>query len=69
MKANYIMVTWNRLDAAETVLGFLGSDRTVYSNFKRKEQETYMHDIAIIRQKEFSIWTLENIAGVYRSIC
>ena len=37
MKANYIMVTWNSLDAAETVLGFLGSDRIVYSNFKREE--------------------------------
>jgi hypothetical protein len=30
------------LDAAETVLGFFGFDRTAYSNFKKKIKENGM---------------------------
>jgi hypothetical protein len=29
------------LDAAETVLGFFGFDRTVYNNFKKKGRKWY----------------------------
>jgi len=48
------------LDAAETVLGFLGFDRTVYSNIKKKNGRRKWYDeIREERTKDIQTGMLE----------
>jgi hypothetical protein len=43
------------LDAAETALGFLGFDRTVYSNYKKKKRRKWYEEL---REEQTTIMKL-----------
>ena len=47
------------LDAAETVLGFFGFDRTVYSNFKKKKGRKWYEELREERTRDIQTQTME----------
>ena len=47
------------LDAAETVLGFFGFDRTVYSNFKKKKGRKWYEELREERTRDIQTETME----------
>jgi hypothetical protein len=46
------------LDAAETVLGFFGFDRTAYSNFKKKIKRKWYEELREQRVRDIEIETI-----------
>ena len=47
------------LDAAETVLGSFGFDRTVYSNFKKKGRKKWYEELREEQTKDIQTETME----------
>jgi hypothetical protein len=47
------------LDAAETILGLFGFDKTVYSNAKKKERKKWYDELREERTRDIQTETLE----------
>ncbi|MGA9170207.1 MAG: hypothetical protein WBZ20_08695 [Nitrososphaeraceae archaeon] len=47
------------LDAAETLIGFFGFDRTVYGNYKKKKDRKWYEELREERTKDIQTETVE----------
>ena len=56
------------LDAAETVLGFFGFDRTVYSNFKKKKGRKWYEELREERTRDIQTRLWNNKGKYFRNV-